>query len=59
MPLSCEECEATTDVDARQPGWRAYILPADDALDDGRRVVLYCPTCAVLEFGPTRFANPS
>ena len=54
MDLTCEECAAESDVDERAPGWRAYILPADDALDDGRRVIIYCPACAVREFGHTR-----
>jgi hypothetical protein len=30
------------------------ILPADDAMNDGRRVIVYLPACAEREFGSTR-----
>lgn len=59
VSLVCEECETTTDVDARLPGWRAYILPVEDTLVDGRRVIVYCPICAAVEFGPLRFTDPA
>ena len=35
------------------PAWRAYI--AEPVRAEGeRRIVLYCPECAVREFGPIR-----
>jgi len=45
LRLLCEECETKLDS---QRGWRAYLLDEDER----KRVVLYCPRCAVREFGP-------
>jgi hypothetical protein len=48
--LTCEECEAESEVDEREPGWRAYILPVPISEEDPRRVIVYCPECVVREF---------
>jgi hypothetical protein len=47
--LQCIECDRASDEGI---GWRGY-LTADD-LDEGEiaEVVIYCPFCAVREFGP-------
>jgi hypothetical protein len=46
--LRCIECGRET---ADGKGWRAYIadLPEDD---EPPSVVVYCPECALREFGP-------
>lgn len=53
--MRCEECETETTGTAK--GWRAYI-----AEDQPPFVVIYCPTCALREFGQrfaSRFGKPS
>jgi hypothetical protein len=50
--LTCEECEAESEVDEREPGWRAYILPDPVSAEDRRRVIVYCSECATREFAP-------
>jgi hypothetical protein len=47
--LSCEECGAESEVDEREPGWRAYIVavPDPDSEDVPPRVLVYCPRCAL------------
>lgn len=42
----CIECGAEDDRESR--GWRAYLLR------DELEVDLYCPRCAMREFGPLR-----
>ena len=44
--LRCIECAAENDGEF--DGWRAYLL--EEELD----VLLYCPACAMREFGPPR-----
>lgn len=44
--LRCIECAAEDDGGVE--GWRAYLL--EEELD----VLLYCPACAMREFGPPR-----
>jgi hypothetical protein len=44
--LRCIECAAEDDGEFE--GWRAYLL--EEELD----VLLYCPVCAMREFGPLR-----
>jgi hypothetical protein len=50
--LSCEGCEAESEVDEREPGWRAYLLSDPVSPDDPRRVIVYCPDCSAREFAP-------
>lgn len=50
--LTCEECEAESEVDERAPGWRAHILTEPVSEEDPRRVIVCCPACAVREFAP-------
>ena len=45
--LTCDECSAESEVDEREPGWRAYILRESVSDDASARVILYCPECAV------------
>lgn len=49
--LVCVECGAT--VDEHAPNWRAYVAEPGET-DEGESVVVYCPKCAVREFGPLR-----
>lgn len=49
--LKCELCGREADGDAR--GWRALL--ADDPRDDEPAVaVVFCPVCALIEFGAPR-----
>ena len=48
-PLSCEECEATADVDVEAHGWRAFIVLLEE--DQPAELAIYCPACAAREFG--------
>jgi hypothetical protein len=50
--LTCEECKTETEVEEREPGWRAYILAEPVSEEDLRRVIVYCPVCAAGEFAP-------
>jgi hypothetical protein len=43
--LRCVECERTSHGNTRR--WRGYLTV------DGH-VVIYCPTCALQEFGPRK-----
>ena len=47
--MRCVECGAEPDEQA--VGWRAYHAE-DPEEDDEPELVLYCPTCALHEFGP-------
>lgn len=44
--LCCIEC--ASEDDGELDGWRAYLL--EEELD----VLVYCPVCAMREFGPPR-----
>jgi hypothetical protein len=52
-PLTCTECGAIAPPDAS--GWRALLAvgdeDAEEAAEDVEEVGVYCPKCAVREFG--------
>ena len=50
--LTCEECGAESEVDQREPGWRACILPEPVSDEDPHRVIVFCPACAVQQLSP-------
>lgn len=48
LPLRCVECRRTSDERAR--GWRAMVAEEWET-DCSLFTVVYCPECAVHEFG--------
>ena len=47
--MRCTECERESDVQAHAAGWVAFRVKLPD--DPPAEVTVYCPECAVREFG--------
>jgi len=49
-PIECVECSRRPSYEDAA-GWQAFLLRDPETRSEGE-IVLYCPDCARLEFGP-------